>query len=92
MDPCGICIDNNRATGTLCVVEQPLDVVALEKTSSFDGIYHVLHGSISPMNGIGPEDLKIKALLLILFSKYLFRDFLLYYLIYVCCLISLSLS
>ena len=63
MDPCGICNDNNRATGTLCVVEQPLDVVALEKTSSFDGIYHVLHGSISPMNGIGPEDLKIKALL-----------------------------
>tara|TARA_B100000586_G_scaffold222108_1_gene169224 strand:- start:213 stop:557 length:345 start_codon:yes stop_codon:yes gene_type:complete len=44
-------------------VEQPLDVVALEKTASFDGIYHVLHGSISPMNGIGPEDLKIRALL-----------------------------
>jgi len=62
-DPCGICLNNSRERTKLCVVEQPLDVVALERTSSFDGIYHVLHGSISPINGIGPEDLKIRELL-----------------------------
>ena len=62
-DPCDICLNNSRERSKLCVVEQPLDVVALERTSSFDGIYHVLHGSISPINGIGPEDLKIRELL-----------------------------
>ena len=56
-DPCDICLNNSRERSKLCVVEQPLDVVALERTSSFDGLYHVLHGSISPINGIGPEDL-----------------------------------
>ena len=62
-DPCDICLNNSRERSKLCVVEQPLDVVALERTSSFDGLYHVLHGSISPINGIGPEDLKIRELL-----------------------------
>ena len=62
-DPCDICLNNSRELSKLCVVEQPLDVVALERTSSFDGLYHVLHGSISPINGIGPEDLKIRELL-----------------------------
>ena len=62
-DPCDICLNNSRERSKLCVVEQPLDVVALERTSSFDGLYHVLHGSISPINGIRPEDLKIRELL-----------------------------
>ena len=62
-DPCDICLNNSRERSKLCVVEQPLEVVALERTSSFDGLYHVLHGSISPINGIGPEDLKIRELL-----------------------------
>ena len=62
-DPCDICLNNSRERSKLCVVEQPLDVVALERPSSFDGLYHVLHGSISPINGIGPEDLKIRELL-----------------------------
>ena len=62
-DPCDICLNNSRERSKLCVVEQPLDVVALERTSSFDGLYHVLHGSISPINGSGPEDLKIRELL-----------------------------
>ena len=63
-DPCRICSDLSRNSGLLCVVEQPLDVVALEKASSFNGTYHVLHGSISPINGVGPEHLRIKELLL----------------------------
>ena len=62
-DPCGICGNTYRDQTKICVVEQPLDVIALEKTSSYNGKYHVLHGSISPINGIGPENLKIKELL-----------------------------
>jgi len=62
-DPCGICANAYRDQTKICVVEQPLDVIALEKTSSYNGKYHVLHGSISPINGIGPENLKIKELL-----------------------------
>ena len=62
-DPCDICSNASRDRSKLCVVEQPLDVVALERTSTFSGLYHVLHGSISPINGIGPEDLKIRPLL-----------------------------
>ena len=62
-DPCGICVNAYRDQTKICVVEQPLDVIALEKTSSYNGKYHVLHGSISPINGIGPENLKIKELL-----------------------------
>ena len=62
-DPCAICSDARRDHGLLCVVEDPLDVLALERARCFRGLYHVLHGVISPMNGVGPEDLKIRQLL-----------------------------
>ena len=62
-DPCGICDNPNRDRSKVCVVEEALDVLALEKTNSYRGLYHILHGVISPMNGIGPEDLKIQPLL-----------------------------
>lgn len=62
-DPCHVCTDTTRKRGILCVVEEPRDVVALEKTREFKGLYHVLHGAISPMDGIGPENLRIKELL-----------------------------
>jgi len=61
-DPCAICLDSGR-DGTICVVEQPLDVLALERTGQFKGRYHVLHGAVSPVEGIGPEQLKIRELL-----------------------------
>ncbi|MBI5753943.1 recombination protein RecR [Candidatus Peregrinibacteria bacterium] len=61
-DPCKICGDGGRDQGIICVVEDVLDVVALEKTSEFKGVYHVLHGSLSPIDGIGPEQLKIAEL------------------------------
>ena len=61
-DPCSICADTQRDRTTICVVEEALDVVSLEKTGSYRGLYHVLHGSISPMNGIGPDELKIHPL------------------------------
>ncbi len=56
-NPCSICDDPNREQHTICVVEQPLDVIALEKSNSFKGRYHVLHGSIAPLNNIGPDQL-----------------------------------
>jgi len=62
-DPCGICSSTSRDHSSICVVEDPRDVVAMERTREFKGLYHVLHGSISPMEGIGPEDIKIKELL-----------------------------
>ena len=62
-DPCSICSSYNRDRTLLCIVEDPLDVLALERTQSFSGLYHVLHGSISPANGIGPQELKIQELL-----------------------------
>ena len=62
-DPCPICSSPKRDQSTICVVEDVKDVVAMEKTHEFKGVYHVLHGSISPMNGIGPEHIKIKELL-----------------------------
>ena len=62
-DPCGVCTDPRRDRTTVCVVEEALDVVSLEKTGSYRGLYHVLHGSISPMNGIGPDELKIHPLI-----------------------------
>ena len=62
VDPCSICADPGRADGVICVVEQPLDILALEKTSAFRGRYHVLHGAISPLNGVGPRDLKLDEL------------------------------
>lgn len=61
-DPCAICLDEERQRDLLCVVEEPLDVVALERSRAFKGLYHVLHGAISPVEGIGPEDLKIDEL------------------------------
>ncbi len=62
-DPCNICSNVKRDHGIICIVEDPRDVVALERIREFNGIYHVLHGVISPMEGIGPEDIKIKELL-----------------------------
>ncbi len=62
-DPCNVCSDPARDQSRICVVEEALDVVALERTGSYKGLYHVLHGVISPMNGIGPDDLKIQPLL-----------------------------
>ena len=62
-DPCNICSNANRDQSVICVVEDVRDIVAMEKTHEFKGVYHVLHGSISPMNGIGPDDIKIKELL-----------------------------
>jgi recombination protein RecR len=61
-DPCSICADPERDHTTICVVEQPLDVLAIEKTGVFKGVYHVLHGALSPLEGIGPRDLKIDEL------------------------------
>ena len=63
LDPCAICTNPQRDRTTICVVEEALDVVSLEKTGSYGGLYHVLHGSISPMNGIGPDELKIHPLI-----------------------------
>lgn len=62
--PCGICSSKNRDTSVICVVENPKDVVAIEKTKEYKGLYHVLHGTLSPMDGISPEDLKINELIL----------------------------
>lgn len=62
-DPCFICSSPKRDPNTICVVEEPNDVIAIEKTNEFNGLYHVLGGSLSPLDGIGPEDLKIKELL-----------------------------
>ena len=61
--PCAICSDSQRSRDMICVVEDPLDVLALERTRCYRGLYHVLHGAISPLNGIGPDQLKIKELL-----------------------------
>lgn len=61
---CNICSDNERNSRVICVVEDPRDVVAIEKTREFKGLYHVLHGAISPLEGIGPEQIKIKELLI----------------------------
>ena len=62
-DPCPICSNSKRDSSSICVVEDVRDVIAMEKTHEFKGVYHVLHGSISPMNGVGPDDIKIKELL-----------------------------
>jgi len=60
---CEICASSERDESLICVVEEPLDVLALERTAGFTGRYHVLHGALSPIEGIGPEDLKIRELL-----------------------------
>ncbi len=61
-DPCSICKQANRDRETICVVEEPFNVLSIEKTGQYRGLYHVLHGAISPINGIGPEDLKLRNL------------------------------
>lgn len=63
LNPCYICRDKSRDKSVICVVQEPKDVIAMEKTREFRGLYHVLNGAISPMEGIGPEELKIKELL-----------------------------
>lgn len=63
-DPCAICSDPARDEQLLCVVEQPQDLLAIERSRSFRGRYHVLHGALSPLDGIGPDDLKMRELLL----------------------------
>jgi recombination protein RecR len=62
-DPCSLCQDPQRDGGLICVVEEPKDVAAMERTREFRGLYHVLHGAISPMDGVGPEELKVRELL-----------------------------
>jgi len=62
-NPCRICLNKNRDHTIVCVVEQPNDLAALDKSHAFNGVYHVLHGALSPMNGIGPDDLKIRELI-----------------------------
>ncbi len=62
-EPCPICRNENRADGTICVVEEPSDQLALEESGSFKGRYHVLQGALSPLDGVGPADLKIAELL-----------------------------
>lgn len=63
-DPCAICTDKSRRQDIICVVESPRDVMAMERIREFDGLYHVLHGAISPMDGIGPEDINLKSLII----------------------------
>ncbi len=63
VDPCAICASETRDHSTICVVEEPLDVLALERTRSYRGVYHVLHGVISPLNGITEDDIKLAELL-----------------------------
>ncbi len=60
---CSVCSDIRREQALLCVVEQPADLLAIERSGEYDGLYHVLHGSLSPMNGVGPDQLTIQALL-----------------------------
>ena len=62
-DPCAICSNSERDHSAICVVEEPLDILALERAAAYKGLYHVLHGVISPMDGVGPEDLKVQELL-----------------------------
>jgi recombination protein RecR len=68
-DPCSICVNSQRDHSTLCVVEQPLDVLALEKGRGYKGVYHVLHGRIDPLNNIGPDEIYIGPLIARLKNK-----------------------
>jgi recombination protein RecR len=63
VDPCDLCADPRRDAGRICVVEEPLDVLAIDRTGEFRGRYHVLHGAISPIDGIGPERLRVRELI-----------------------------
>ncbi len=60
--PCGVCRDEGRDRTTICVVEEPLDVLAIDRTGEYRGLYHVLHGALSPVEGIGPDELRINEL------------------------------
>lgn len=62
-DPCGLCSNPSRNKNVICVVEQPKDIIAMEKVREFNGVYHVLHGNISPMAGRGPSDIRLKELI-----------------------------
>ena len=62
-NPCAICADEKRDHSVICVVEQPQDVAAMERMHEYKGVYHVLHGALSPLEGVGPDDLRIKELL-----------------------------
>jgi recombination protein RecR len=62
-DPCAVCSNPNRDKSMICVVEQPKDIIAMEKVREFNGVYHVLHGNISPMAGRGPDDIRLKELI-----------------------------
>ena len=62
-DPCGVCADPRRSGDVICVVEEPADLLAIERAGEFRGHYHVLHGALSPLDGIGPDELKIQPLL-----------------------------
>ncbi|MBI4494329.1 MAG: recombination protein RecR [Chloroflexi bacterium] len=62
-DPCAVCSSSSRDASIVCVVEEPLDLLALERTGVYRGLYHVLHGALSPMDGIGPDELRIQELL-----------------------------
>ena len=62
-DPCAICQSEGRDRSVLCVVEEPRDVMAMERTREFRGLYHVMHGALSPLEGVGPDDIRIKELL-----------------------------
>lgn len=62
-DPCSICSNPNREKSIICVVEQPKDIIAMEKVKEYNGMYHVLHGNISPMAGRGPNDIKLRELI-----------------------------
>lgn len=76
-NPCNLCSDNQRDQSLLCVVEEPLDVIAIERTSSYFGLYHVLHGKIVPTEGIGPEDLKISELISRVHSNQVLKEIIL---------------
>ena len=62
-DPCPVCSDTSRDAGIICVVEEPLDILALERAGAYHGRYHVLHGALSPMDGVGPDQIKMRELL-----------------------------
>ncbi|MEJ9279594.1 recombination mediator RecR [Ureibacillus thermosphaericus] len=63
VNPCQICTDQSRDASTICVVQDPKDVIAMEKMKDYHGLYHVLHGAISPMDGVGPEDINVASLI-----------------------------
>lgn len=62
-DPCAVCADPDRDVATVCVVEQPIDIISIEKTGRYKGLYHVLHGVINPLNNIGPDEIHIAELI-----------------------------